>query len=148
MRRFGGVPVSGSCGLLLLVALRSRVRGFELGIADYHRALSLLFNRELSYGTVWRNLRKLESTGILRSDLVRSIVRNDLVDSRGVIKVRRFTRVYKRVYELNCESKLARRFIGWMAWIARKVFKTRLETIVSNRKLINTLSMFLESERS
>ena len=80
---------------LFILALRAKFRGLKPSISDYHRDLKGIFGYELCYSAVRKRLRKLEQLDILRSNLVKGFVRNDLVDSKGEIKLRRHTKVFQ-----------------------------------------------------
>lgn len=97
--------------LLILLALRAKLRGLELSISDYQRELSKIFSQELCYNAVRKRLSKLEEQGFLKSDLIKGFVKNDLVNSKGEVKLERQTRVFKKVYAINDESKAMRKFV-------------------------------------
>ncbi|MEM1643466.1 MAG: hypothetical protein QXO91_00685 [Desulfurococcaceae archaeon] len=97
--------------LLILLALRAKFKGLEPSISDYHRELSKIFNQDLCYNAVRKRLCKLEGQGFLKSDLVKGFAKNDLVDSKGEVKLKRSTRVFKKVYAVNDKNKLLRKFV-------------------------------------
>jgi hypothetical protein len=108
--------------LLILLALRSKFRGLESSISDYHRDLKRIFDFDLCYGAVRNRLKKLEARELLRSRLVRGFVSNDLVDSRGV-KLSRHTKVFKRIYcPSDCREEV-KKFLRSLKAIAKSLGK-------------------------
>ncbi|MEM2261191.1 MAG: hypothetical protein QXW55_04280 [Candidatus Bathyarchaeia archaeon] len=61
--------------LLILLALRARLRGLESSISDYHRDLKRIFNQELCYNAVRKRLNRLEEQGFLRSELIKGVIK-------------------------------------------------------------------------
>jgi DNA-binding Lrp family transcriptional regulator len=108
--------------LLILLALRSKFRGLESSISDYHRDLKRIFDFDLCYGAVRNRLRKLEARGLLKSRLVKGFVSNDLVDSGGV-KLSRHTKVFKRIYCPSDCSEEVKRFLRSLRAIAKSLGK-------------------------
>lgn len=86
--------------LLILLALRAKLRELKPSITDYHRSLKTIFSYDLGYNAVRNRLKRLEDQDFLRSRIIRDFVKNDLADSEGV-KLRRFTKVYKKIYAIN-----------------------------------------------
>jgi len=98
---------------LIILALRAKFRGLKPSISDYHRDPKGIFGYELCYSAVRNRLKKLEQLGLLRSMLVRGLVRNDLVDSKGIVKLKRYTKVFKRIYYPNdYREEVSRKFKG------------------------------------
>lgn len=91
--------------LLILLALRAKLREIKPSIADHHRQLKRIFDYSLCYDAVRNRLKRLEEQGFLRSEIIRDFVKNDLADSKGV-KVKRFTKVYKKVYAINVRNEV------------------------------------------
>ncbi|MEM0049409.1 MAG: hypothetical protein QXW39_02590 [Candidatus Bathyarchaeia archaeon] len=97
--------------LLILLALRAKLRGLEPSISDYHKELNRIFNYELCYNALKKRLGRLEEQGFLKSELVKGFARNDLVDSKGEVRLRRSTKVFKKVYTVNDECKALKQFV-------------------------------------
>jgi hypothetical protein len=125
--------------ILVLLALRAKLRGLEPSISDYHRDIKKVFNYSLCYGAVRNHLRGLEEQGFLKSELVKGLVKNDLVDSKGIVKLRRHTRVYKKVYSINEESKDLKQLIKDLK-ASSKLFNKKLHQIFCNDELLNSLA--------
>ncbi|MEM1661192.1 MAG: hypothetical protein QXR17_08675 [Candidatus Bathyarchaeia archaeon] len=126
--------------LLILLALRAKFRGLEPSISDYHRELSKIFNQDLCYNAVRKRLCKLEGQGFLKSDLVKGFVRNDLVDSKGEVKLKRQTRVFKKVYAINDECKALKQFIKTLKSLSKELFKKSLSQVFCNDELLKSLA--------
>lgn len=88
--------------LLILLALRAKLRELKPSIANCHRSLKTIFSCDLGYNAVRNRLKGLEEQGFLKSKMIRDFVKNDLADSEGV-KLKRFTKVYKKIYAINVE---------------------------------------------
>ncbi|MGQ9469713.1 MAG: hypothetical protein ACUVTD_07860 [Nitrososphaerales archaeon] len=84
-------------------------------------------------------MRKLEENNFLKSELVRDFARNDLIDSKGNVKLRRHTRVYKRVYAINVRNEVLKRLILALKELSRKLFKKGLNEVVCNDGLLKSL---------
>ncbi|MEM2914617.1 MAG: hypothetical protein QXH91_04370 [Candidatus Bathyarchaeia archaeon] len=96
---------------MILLASRAKFRGLEPSISGYHKDLKRIFSQDLCYNTVRKRLSKLEGQGLLKSELVKGFAKNDLVNSKGEVKLERQTRVFKKVYAINDESKAMRKFV-------------------------------------
>jgi len=125
--------------LLILLALRAKFKCLEPSIADYHRDFNRMFDEGLCYHTVRNRLRKLEGLGILKSELVRGFARNDLVDSRGVVKLARFSKVYKKVYSVNEESRILKQFIKGLKELSKQLFGKGLSKVLCNDEFFKSL---------
>lgn len=123
----------------ILLALRAKFRGLEPSISDYHRDLKRVFNQELCYSAVRKRLSNLEEKGFLKSDLIKEVVSNNLVDSKGEIKLRRFTKVFKKVYVVNDESRALKQFIKILKGLSRELFKKNLSQLFCNDDLLKSL---------
>lgn len=126
--------------LLILVALRAKLKGLEPSISDYHRELNKIFGQGLCYNAVRKRLSKLEGQGLLKSELIKGLARNDLMDSKGEIKLRRSTKVFKKVYTLNNESNALRKFIRSLKSLCKELFKKNLSQVFCNDELIKSLA--------
>ncbi|MEM3590858.1 MAG: hypothetical protein QW702_01995 [Candidatus Bathyarchaeia archaeon] len=58
--------------------------------------------------------------------MIKGVVSNNLVDSKGEIKLRRFTKVFKKVYVINDESRALKQFIKILKGLSRGLFKKNL----------------------
>lgn len=125
---------------LIILALRAKFMSLEPSIADYHRWFKRIFNHSLCYNAVRNRLRKLEQHGLLRSELVKGVARNDLVDSKGEVKLSRHTRVYKKVYAINVKSKVLKRLINALESFSRKLFKKGLSKVFSDDETLKSLA--------
>jgi hypothetical protein len=132
--------------LLLLIALQNKVKNLELGIADYHRRL-IAWDTPLSYLGCRAALEKLSRDGILNKKLSQVWVRNALVDSDGKVKIERSTKVYKRIYQLNPESQEGKRMISWLDNLSKKLFGKDIFQILSGKKPLERLVLYLKSGR-
>ncbi|MGQ9469923.1 MAG: hypothetical protein ACUVTD_08950 [Nitrososphaerales archaeon] len=93
----------------------------------------------MCYNAVRNRLRKLEEKGFLKSELVRDFVKNDLVDSKGNVKLRRHTRVYKKIYAINVRNEVLKRLILALKELSRKLFKKGLDEVLCDDELVKSL---------
>lgn len=124
---------------LLILALRAKLRELKPSIADYQRSLREVFSKDLCYHAVRNRLRKLEEQGFLKSKLIKDFVSNDLIDSEG-IKLKRFTKVYKRVYAINVRNEVLKRLILALKELSKKLFKKELSEALCNNELLKSLA--------
>ncbi|MEM2751125.1 MAG: hypothetical protein QXH53_05625, partial [Nitrososphaerales archaeon] len=87
-----------------------------------------------------RKLSELEKQGLLKSELIKGFAKNDLVDSKGEVKLMRFTKVFKKVYTLNDESKAIRKFVKSLKSLSKELFKKNLSQVLCNDELMESLA--------
>ena len=126
--------------LLILLALRAKLRGLKPSISDYHRELKRIFNQELCYNAIRKRLSRLEEQGFLKSELIKGFVSNDLKDSKGNVKLKRQTRVFKKVYAINEENDALRKFVKSLKSLSKELFKKNLSQVFCNDELLKSLA--------
>ena len=124
---------------LILLALKAKFRGLKPSISDYHRDLKKIFNCSLCYSAVRNRLRRLEQLGLLRSELVKGLARNDLVDSKGEIKLKRHTREWKRIYCPNDCREEVKRFLRSLMSLAGDLLG-KLSQVLCDDELLKSLA--------
>ena len=76
----------------------------------------------------------------MKSELVKEFVRNDLIDSKGEVKLRRSTRVFKKVYAVNSESETLKKFVKSLKGFSKELFKKSLSQVFCNDELVRSLA--------
>lgn len=72
--------------------------------------------------------------------MIKGFAKNDLVDSKGEVKLMRFTKVFKKVYTLNDESKAIRKFVKSLKSLSKELFKKNLSQVLCNDELMESLA--------
>lgn len=62
------------------------------------------------------------------------------MDSKGIVKLRRSTRVYKKVYAVNVRSRFLKRLIHVFRDVAKRLFKKELAQVFCDDELMKSLA--------